>query len=153
MSPAPIPAVLSVHNFELLPQSPKARPPQVWPNWPMILRTSSSHRAARVDDGQRPSRHEGDSRQRVRAPLRARAAGAWLPPDTPIAQLGCELTERGNVKAGSDYQTTVPGVFACGDARRGQSLVVWLIWEGRECARGVDAWLMGETALPTSPEL
>ncbi|HEX9420331.1 MAG TPA: glutamate synthase, partial [Methylomirabilota bacterium] len=56
-------------------------------------------------------------------------------------------------KAGPDYQTTVPGVFACGDARRGQSLVVWAIWEGREAARGVDAYLMGETSLPASPEL
>jgi glutamate synthase (NADPH/NADH) small chain len=73
--------------------------------------------------------------------------------DTVIAQLGCELTERRNVKAGPDYQTTVPGVFACGDARRGQSLVVWAIWEGREAARGVDAYLMGETFLPASPEL
>ena len=73
--------------------------------------------------------------------------------DTVIAQLGCELTDRGNLKAGPDYQTTVPGVFACGDARRGQSLVVWAIWEGRECARGVDAYLMGETFLPASPEL
>ena len=73
--------------------------------------------------------------------------------DTVVSQLGCELTERGNVKAGPDYQTTVPGVFACGDARRGQSLVVWAIWEGREAARGVDAYLMGETSLPASPEL
>jgi len=73
--------------------------------------------------------------------------------DTVIPQLGCEMTERGNVKAGPDYQTTVPGVFACGDARRGQSLVVWAIWEGREAARGVDAYLMGETFLPASPEL
>jgi len=70
-----------------------------------------------------------------------------------VAQLGCELSERGNLKAGSDYQTTAPGVFACGDARRGQSLVVWAIWEGRECARGVDAQLMGRTWLPASPEL
>jgi len=73
--------------------------------------------------------------------------------DTVIGQLGCDLTDRGNVKAGPDYQTTVPGVFACGDARRGQSLVVWAIWEGREAARGVDAYLMGETFLPASPEL
>jgi glutamate synthase (NADPH/NADH) small chain len=73
--------------------------------------------------------------------------------DTIVSQLGCKLTERGNVAAGPDYQTTVPGVFACGDARRGQSLVVWAIWEGREAARGVDAYLMGETSLPASPEL
>jgi glutamate synthase (NADPH/NADH) small chain len=72
---------------------------------------------------------------------------------TIVAQLGCELSERGNLKAGSDYQTTVPGVVACGNARRGQSLVVWAIWEGREAARDVDAYLMGETSLPASPEL
>jgi glutamate synthase (NADPH/NADH) small chain len=70
-----------------------------------------------------------------------------------VSQLGCALTERGNLQASPDYQTTDPGVFACGDARRGQSLVVWAIWEGRECARGVDAYLMGSTWLPASPEL
>jgi glutamate synthase (NADPH/NADH) small chain len=74
-------------------------------------------------------------------------------PDTMIAQLGCTLTERGNVQVTPDYQSSVPGVFACGDMRRGQSLVVWAIWEGRECARGVDALLMGETSLPSSPDL
>jgi glutamate synthase (NADPH/NADH) small chain len=73
-------------------------------------------------------------------------------PDTMIAQLGVGLTERGNVNVDTDYQTSVNGVFACGDMRRGQSLVVWAIWEGRECARGVDRVLMGETALPSSPE-
>ena len=72
--------------------------------------------------------------------------------DTVIARLGCELTERGNLKTGPDYQTTMPGVFTCGDARRGQSLVVWAIWEAREAARGVDAYLMGETFLPASPQ-
>src|SRR5439155_633811 len=69
--------------------------------------------------------------------------------DTIVSQLSCELTERGNLKAGPDYQTTVPGVFACGDARRGQSLVVWAIWEGREAARGVDAYLIGEPREPS----
>jgi glutamate synthase (NADPH/NADH) small chain len=73
--------------------------------------------------------------------------------NTIVSQLGCALTDRGNLQAGPDYQTTTPGVFACGDSRRGQSLVVWAIWEGRECARGVDAHLMGRTWLPASPEL
>jgi glutamate synthase (NADPH/NADH) small chain len=79
----------------------------------------------------------------------------FLGPETGtiVSQLGCTLTERGNLQAGPDYQTTTPGVFACGDARRGQSLVVWAIWEGRECARGVDAYLMGHTWLPASPDL
>ena len=68
-----------------------------------------------------------------------------------LEDLGVELTERGNVKADAEYRTTAPGVFACGDLRRGQSLVVWAIWEGRECARGVDLYLRGETDLPASP--
>jgi glutamate synthase (NADPH/NADH) small chain len=68
-----------------------------------------------------------------------------------IDELGLELDERGNVKADATYETNVPGVFACGDMRRGQSLVVWAIWEGREAARGVDAYLRGHTDLPASP--
>ena len=69
--------------------------------------------------------------------------------DSVVKQLGCELDPRGNVKAAADYQTSVPGVFAAGDARRGQSLIVWAISEGRECARGVDEFLMGRSTLPT----
>jgi glutamate synthase (NADPH/NADH) small chain len=82
-------------------------------------------------------------------------AMGFLGPEKPgmIEQLGVKLDERGNVAVGPDYQSSVPGVFACGDMRRGQSLVVWAIWEGREAARGVDTYLMGETSLPSSPEL
>jgi glutamate synthase (NADPH/NADH) small chain len=69
-----------------------------------------------------------------------------------ITDLGVELNERGNVKVDNSWMTTVPGVFSCGDMRRGQSLVVWAIWEGRECARGVDQLLMGHTDLPASPD-
>ena len=69
--------------------------------------------------------------------------------DSVVKQLGCDLDPRGNVKAAADYQTSVPGVFAAGDARRGQSLIVWAISEGRECARGVDEFLMGRSTLPT----
>ncbi len=174
----------SVHQFELLPEPPKDRPPLVWPNWPMILRTSSSHEEGVIRDFSINTKaFVGDAEGRVRAlrgvrldwahdngrPTMKEMPGSefeipcdlvllalgFLGPetDTIVSQLGCELTERGNVKAGPDYQTTVPGVFACGDARRGQSLVVWAIWEGREAARGVDAYLMGETFLPASPEL
>ncbi|GIW42574.1 MAG: dihydropyrimidine dehydrogenase subunit A [Candidatus Binatia bacterium] len=78
----------------------------------------------------------------------------FLGPETrgPIEDLGLELTERGNVAVDKNYMTSVPGVFSCGDMRRGQSLVVWAIWEGRECARCVDEYLMGHTDLPTSPD-
>jgi len=156
----------------------------VWPNWPMILRSSSSHEEGVIRDFSINTKaFLADAKGRVRAlravrldwqtdngrPVMKERPGSefelpcelvllalgFLGPeaDTVISQLGCVLTERGNVKAGPDYQTTVPGVFACGDARRGQSLVVWAIWEGREAARGVDAYLMGETFLPASPEL
>jgi glutamate synthase (NADPH/NADH) small chain len=73
-------------------------------------------------------------------------------PDGIISQLGVELDPRSNVQADENYMTSVPGVFACGDLRRGQSLVVWAISEGREAARGVDQYLMGATALPTKGE-
>ena len=73
-------------------------------------------------------------------------------PEGPIRDLGLRLTERGNVAVDRDYMSSVPGVFACGDMRRGQSLVVWALWEGRECARGVDHYLMGHTDLATNPE-
>lgn len=69
-------------------------------------------------------------------------------PDTLVAQLGLALDARGNISTGSDYMTSRPGVFAAGDARRGQSLIVWAISEGREAARAVDIFLMGRTDLP-----
>jgi glutamate synthase (NADPH/NADH) small chain len=66
-----------------------------------------------------------------------------------LAELGLELDARGNVKANTDdYRTSQPKVFSAGDMRRGQSLVVWAIREGRQAARAVDEFLMGETALP-----
>jgi glutamate synthase (NADPH/NADH) small chain len=78
----------------------------------------------------------------------------FLGPEKPglLTDLGVTLDERGNVKVDKTYMSSVPGVFASGDMRRGQSLVVWAIWEGRECARGVDAYLMGATDLPASPD-
>jgi glutamate synthase (NADPH/NADH) small chain len=69
-----------------------------------------------------------------------------------LADLNVEGTDRGNVAVDEHYATSVPGVFSCGDMRRGQSLVVWAIWEGREAARGVDRYLRGRTDLPSSPE-
>ncbi len=67
----------------------------------------------------------------------------------PITDLGLELDPRGNVKADANYMTSLPGVFAAGDLRRGQSLVVWAIHEGREAARAIDKHLMGVTHLPS----
>jgi glutamate synthase (NADPH/NADH) small chain len=175
---------VSVHQFELLPQPPIDRPQLSWPNWPMILRTSSSHEEGVIRDWSINTNHfSGDERGNVKKlhgvrldwqqdngrPVMKEIPGSdfeldcdlvllalgFLGPEsnTVVSQLGCALTDRGNLQAGPDYQTTVPGVFACGDARRGQSLVVWAIWEGREAARGVDAYLMGETFLPASPDL
>ena len=76
----------------------------------------------------------------------------FVGPERPglLTNLGVALTDRGSV-AVNDWATSVDGVFACGDMRRGQSLVVWAIWEGRECARTVDRFLMGTTDLPASP--
>src|SRR5436309_8296700 len=150
---------VSVHQFELLPEPPKDRPPLVWPNWPMILRSSSSHEEGVIRDFSINTKaFLADAKGRVRAlravrldwqtdngrPVMKERPGSefelpcelvllalgFLGPETGtvISQLGCELTQRGNVKAGPDYQTTVPGVFACGDARRGQSLGGWAIW-------------------------
>jgi len=78
----------------------------------------------------------------------------FLGPERPglLSDLGVQLNERGNVAVDKHWMSSVPGVFACGDMRRGQSLVVWAIWEGRECARGVDQFLMGHTDLPASPD-
>jgi glutamate synthase (NADPH/NADH) small chain len=66
-----------------------------------------------------------------------------------VEQGGVELDPRGNVQANvADYRTSAPAIFACGDMRRGQSLVVWAIREGRQCARAVDEYLMGASKLP-----
>jgi glutamate synthase (NADPH/NADH) small chain len=177
----------SVHQFELLPRPPEGRGDSgvaPWPNWPMILRSSSSHEEGVVRDWSiNTKRFSGDADGNVRKLHGIRLAWkkaddgrmrmeevpgsefeldcelvllamGFLGPERPgmIADLGVDLDPRGNVAVGSDYQASVPGVFACGDMRRGQSLVVWAIWEGREAARGVDAYLMGETFLKASPD-
>jgi len=176
---------VSVHQFELLPQPPDGRTPDMpWPNWPMILRTSSSHEegvirdwsintkafhgkngkvteleAVRLEwvtgDNGRPQMKEvAGSEFRLKADLVLLALG-FLGPEHygPVTELGLKTDERSNVAVDASYMASEPGVFACGDARRGQSLVVWAIWEGRECARGVDQFLMGHTDLPASPLL
>jgi glutamate synthase (NADPH/NADH) small chain len=175
---------ISVHQFELLPQPPDARTPDMpWPYWPMILRSSSSHEEGVIRDwsintksfsgengkvtklhGVRLEWRQGsngrpqmveipDSEFALDADLVLLALGFLGPEQGPIKDLSLETDERSNVRADENYMSSVPGVFACGDARRGQSLVVWAIWEGRECARGVDQYLMGRTDLPASPQL
>lgn len=152
-----------------------------WPYWPMILRTSSSHEEGVIRDWSiQTKRFSGDEEGRVKKLHAVRlewvrengrmvmrevpgseftldvdlvllALGFVGPEKYLIEQVGVALTERGTVAVDENYMTSVPGVFSCGDMRRGQSLVVWAIWEGRECARGVDAYLMGHTDLKASP--
>ncbi len=105
--------------------------------------------------GQRPQMRELPGTQKTwPADLILLAMGFVGPePGGLVDQLGLALDERGNIKAAeSDYATSVPGVFACGDARRGQSLIVWAISEGREAAVSVDRHLMGSSELPTKGE-
>ena len=105
-------------------------------------------------DGGRPKMVEvPGSEFEIDADLVLLAMGFLGPERLLLDSLGVDLDGRGNVVADHSYATNVPGVFACGDARRGQSLVVWAIWEGREAARGVDEFLMGHTTLPASPML
>jgi glutamate synthase (NADPH) small chain len=165
----------SITQLELFPKPPDDRSPQTpWPLWPLRLRTETSHE----EGGQRvwsinTTRFEGDEHGNV-SKLHAVRVGpppkfepeagseAELPADLVLLamgflgpkpggivdQLGYELDGRGNAKADENYMTTVPGVFAAGDVRRGQSLVVWAIAEGRNAANGVDKYLMGESSLP-----
>jgi glutamate synthase (NADPH/NADH) small chain len=119
----------SVTNFEIMPQPPERENKLLtWPEWPLKLRTSSSH-------------EEGAKREFSVVTLKFH--------EGMIKMLGVELDQRGNVKADTNrYQTSVPKVFAAGDMRRGQSLVVWAIREGRQCAHAIDKFLMGTTNLP-----
>ena len=164
---------LSVTNFELMPAPPLAENKLVtWPDWPLKLRTSSSHEEgaerdfavltrAFSGDGGRVSRLHcvrvdakinpiAGTEFEIKAELVLLAMGFVHPVhEGMIAALGLELDPRGNVKADmTAYASSLPKVFACGDMRRGQSLVVWAIREGRQCAHAVDKFLMGETTLP-----
>jgi len=166
----------SVTQLEIMPKPPEKEDKALtWPDWPMKLRTSSSHQegverdwavlAKRViGDGEKVTGLEcvrvewsgGQMREvdgstfTIPADLILLAMGFTGPKKAGLLeQAGVDLSARGNVEADTDsYATNVPGVFACGDMRRGQSLVVWAIREGRQCARSVDEALMGATALP-----
>jgi len=166
----------SVTQLEIMPKPPEKEDKALtWPDWPMKLRTSSSHQegverdwavlAKRViGDGETVTGLEcvrvewvGGQMQEIAgseftipADLILLAMGFLGPRKAGLLeQAGVTLSARGNVDADTEsYATSVPGVFACGDMRRGQSLVVWAIREGRQCARSVDAALMGVSELP-----
>jgi glutamate synthase (NADPH) small chain len=167
----------SVTQFELLPEPPPLRPDDMtpWPQWPLVMRTSGAHEEGgdRVysvmtthltgdDDGRVQELHFHEvgpppkfdkidgSERTIPAQLVLLAMGFLHPQhEGLIEQLGVELDGRGNV-SDENYATSVPGVFACGDARRGQSLIVWAIAEGRQAARTADEYLqgLGEEAEP-----
>ena len=164
---------LSVTQLEIMPMPPDHEDKSMtWPHWPLKLRTSSSqaegaHRdwsvmtskligeagrvtrvqCVRVDQNFKPV--DGTEFE-LKADLVLLAMGFVHPVhDGMVTDMGLELDERGNVKADTmAYQTSREKVFAAGDMRRGQSLVVWAIREGRQAAHSVDAWLVGRSDLP-----
>jgi glutamate synthase (NADPH/NADH) small chain len=171
----------SVTQLEVMPQPPeKENKALVWPDWPLKMRTSSSHEegverdfavltkralgqdgritaleCARIDwvkgdDGRLAMKELEGSRFELKADLVLLAMGFLGPRKSGmVEQAGLALDPRGNVLANvKDYKTSVPKLFAAGDMRRGQSLVVWAIREGRQCARSIDESLMGSTTLP-----
>ncbi|HVZ15992.1 MAG TPA: glutamate synthase subunit beta, partial [Terriglobales bacterium] len=158
----------SVHQFELMPMPPNERSPKTpWPLWPMQLRTESSHEEGGLREwsisttefhGNESGHVTGLTGLRVGPPPKFEpVAGSefFLECDLVLlamgfvgpvrngmlAQLGVKLDNRGNVATDETCMSSVPGVFAAGDMRRGQSLVVWAIEEGRHAARGVDSYL------------
>jgi glutamate synthase (NADPH/NADH) small chain len=165
---------LSIHQFEIMPKPPDSRASSTpWPLWPLQLRQESSHEEGGMRDWAiATTSFSGDEHGnvkklhgiRVGAPPKFEAMpGSEFTLDVDlvllamgftgpvkkglIEQLGVKLDMRGNVATDEHYQTSVPGVYAAGDLRRGQSLVVWAIAEGRKAARAIDLQLMGETLL------
>ena len=168
----------SVTQFELLPQPPESEnKPLVWPYWPIKLRTSSSHEegcerdwsvatkaltgengkvtgltAVRVEWKDGRMQEVAGSEFTLKADLVLLAMGFTNPVGSVLEAFGVDRDARQNAKAATEgeqaYATNVPKVFAAGDIRRGQSLVVWAIREGRQAARTVDAYLMGHSELP-----
>ncbi|WP_203566385.1 glutamate synthase subunit beta [Aestuariimicrobium ganziense] len=174
----------SVTQLEIMPIPPEARPVnQPWPTYPMIFRVSSAHeeggdRVYAVNTSEFLGDDEGNLRgltlsqvefsdgrfvpvegteRELGAQLVLLAMGFVGPEATGIVdELGVELDPRGNIQRDESYATNVEGVFACGDAGRGQSLIVWAIAEGRSCAQGVDEFLMGtpsELPRPIGPQV
>ncbi len=169
---------LSITQFELMPQPPEKEDKNlVWPNWPLKMRTSSSHEEGANRDwsittkkligengkvthlvGAKVEWKDGKMTEiagtefTIPADLVLLAMGFVSPVQKVLDAFGVEKDNRGNAKATTDgegcYKTSKAKVFAAGDMRRGQSLVVWAIREGRQCAREVDAFLMGSSTLP-----
>ncbi len=168
----------SVTQFEVMPEPPvEENRPMTWPNWPIKLRTSSSHeegcdrefaistkefmgekgkltglKTVRVEWKDGKMVEVAGSDHVLKADLVLLAMGFVSPVASILDSFGVTKDNRGNAKASSDftggYVTNVPKVFAAGDVRRGQSLVVWAIREGRQAARAVDEFLMGASSLP-----
>ncbi len=165
----------SIHQFEIMPQPPATRSPLTpWPMWPLQLRTESSHEEGGVREwAVATTSFEGDADGNVAAlhAIRVGPPPKFEPiPGTEFSlhvnlvllamgfsgptkegmleKLGVALDARGNVKTDNNYMSSIPGVFSAGDMRRGQSLVVWAISEGRKAAKGVDTFLMGTSDLP-----
>jgi glutamate synthase (NADPH/NADH) small chain len=165
----------SVTQLEIMPKPPEKEDKALsWPNWPLKLRTSSSHEegcerefavltkrvvgendvtgleCVRVEWVNGQMQEVAGSEFVLKADLILLAMGFVGPRKQGLLeQAGVELDPRGNVKGNVvDYKTSVENVFSCGDMRRGQSLVVWAIREGRQCARAVDEALMGVSELP-----
>jgi glutamate synthase (NADPH/NADH) small chain len=160
-----------VHQFEIMPKPPETRAASTpWPLWPMQLRTESSHEEGGIRDWSINSvKFTGDENGNVKQlhgvhvgppPKFLAQAGTEFTLDVDlvllamgflgpvrsgmIEQLGLALDNRGNV-ATTNYMSSVDGIFAAGDMRRGQSLVVWAIAEGRKAAAAVDAYLSAQT--------
>src|SRR6266849_9620089 len=136
----------SVTQLEIMPAPPEHENKGLtWPNWPLKMRTSSSQAAGAKREYAVLTEKFSGADGKV-----AKLHGVQVDDKfKPIPGSEFELDQRGNVRANtSDYQTSVPKVFSAGDMRRGQSLVVWAIREGRLCARAIDQFLMGTTNLP-----
>ncbi|MBM3731933.1 MAG: glutamate synthase subunit beta [Acidimicrobiia bacterium] len=171
----------SILQVEIMPKPPaKENKALTWPDWPLKLRTSSSHEEGSDRDWSVVTKRVEGKNGAVTGLVCARtewvkdANGRTVPREVPgseftvpadlillamgfvhpvhdglVKDMKLALDERGNVRADTaDYRTSRSKVFACGDARRGQSLVVWAIREGRQCARAVDEFLMGASELP-----
>ena len=168
----------SVTQFELMPEPPEVENrPMTWPYWPIKLRTSSSHsegcerefaistkeligekgqvtalKTVRVEWKDGKMVEVAGSEQLLKADLVLLAMGFVSPVASILESFGVDKDNRGNAKASTEfiggYATNVPKVFVAGDIRRGQSLVVWAIREGRQAARSVDEFLMGFSDLP-----